>query len=138
MKRKLIIFLVLACLAALCALLAAGGRSDHDCIRLITGQELPQAKVVKSLRGERGLFAVFFELPPAEADALCRKLPAREGWQPLEPGRCFGICRDPERDVTGLSGSYAAIAGDWDGTLPFLLRLNDGRTLVAIMAGICM
>ncbi len=134
MKTRPLLLVILAALVALMALFFMDGRSDHDRIRLVTRCELPQARVLRTMRGGDN-YAVFFELPAADAEALCRSLPTRGGWQPLLAGHSFGMGDDAADDLTGLTGQYARVEGNYSG-LAYLLRLDDGRTLVAVLTGI--
>ncbi len=135
MNRKLLLLAALAGLVL--ALLFGDWQSDRDCIRLITQEELPQARVLRSERNG-DCFAIFFELPADDAEELCRRIPTRDGWHSLTPDRRFGISNDLGDDITGLSGSFALVAGKNSGSIPCLIRLEDGKTLVAVRAHICI
>ncbi len=131
-RKRLSTLLVL--LVGVLALLFGDWRSDHDCIRIIVQEELPQARVLRSERHGRS-FAIFFELSPADAEALSRRIPTRNGWTPLLPDACFAMSDDPEDDITGLSGTCAHVAGTYK-LLPFLVRLEDGTSFAAILTTI--
>ncbi len=107
-----------------------GNTADGKRISLIAGEEIPKATVVKTLYDD-GYWAVFFELPATEAEALWQRVAARLKPQPFDTLFTYGI---GDEELNGLSGSHVLLPSAGDGSCRYLLRLDNQNTFVAVRA----
>ncbi len=129
-KQQWLLLAATACLAALAGLVwAPPCLHAQELPGSVLGQELPQARLLRSLRDGR-CCALFFELPGAEAEALCQRLFEAHGRQRLEPDFAWGM---GDEVLSGLSGYHCVLPFAGDGFCRYFARLDDG-TLVAIRA----